>query len=774
MRIFISVLFLLCISTFIHGQTSSEIGVWLDHLPYGVVKDIAENDKTLYCAAEQGLFIYNHDEKTINRLSKVNGLSDVSPSCLTWSARYKTLLIGYENGNIDFYASDNIVNFQDIKQSNNYPGLKRINQIVMNNEYAYICTDFGIVQYDMQRNIVEETFIIGNEGTTLAVHQLAFTDDSLFAATPSGLFAANRNAPLLTFESWNPINALGNDILYVCSIDDRVFAYKDGNDEIYYNDGNGWSPASSILPVFKGELLDMRTDKGYLLISNAFGSQAFSKDLNTTLQNYQTASETFDVSTITCSAISSNPGFYWVATQGTGLVAWIKYDGNLSYSEQIIPNSPARKSVIKMYHDDNRLFVAPGGITDVWGPSYVDFGYYELQDYDWTNHSSEEYNKYQDLVDFITDPEDEDHYYASSYGNGILEFKGGNFVRLINSENSNMEPMPATGGLEQRIGGFAEGEEGSIWFSNGYTEKPLGVLRQDGSVEMFSLGSLASSSDAVKNIIYTSENQAWLQLRNAGVVVAQINEDGVVSDRKKLSKIEGQGNLPSETVLSYAEDLDGEIWIGTNEGMAVLYSPQNIFEEERNYDFDIIVIDDDGDGNGERVLGSEVINDIEVDGSNKKWFGTANSGAFYTSENGKEQIYNFTVDNSPLPSNTILDIEIDDITGMVYFATDQGIVSFQGGATRGVEQHADVFAYPNPVEPGYEGPVLIRGLVTNAQVKITDIEGNIVFETVAEGGQALWSVKNHAGQRVKSGVYMAFITNDDGSATAITKIMVIN
>src|SRR5690606_21222896 len=111
-------------------------------------------------------------------------------------------------------------------------------------------------------------------------------------------------------------------------------------------------------------------------------------------------------------------------------------------------------------------------------------------------------------------------------------------------------------------------------------------------------GSLISSSDAVKNIMYTSENQVWLQTKSKGVVVAQINEDGLVSDRKGLSSTEGLGNLPTSTVLSFAEDLDGEIWLGTNEGMAVLYSPQNIFEAERNYDFQIIVIDEDDDGNG--------------------------------------------------------------------------------------------------------------------------------------------------------------------------------
>lgn len=756
------------------AQSSSSIGVWLDHLPYGNIKDMVERSKVVYCATDQGLFVYDHEEQNIERYSKVNALSDVSLSCLGWSEQYRTLLIGYENGNIDLFANGNIENMLDIKASPSYSGLKQINHIETEGKYAYICTNFGIVQYDMDRGIVEETFVIGPNGITLAVTQLAFSEDSVFAATELGLFAANRNAPLLTFESWNPITSVGSSIPFVCAIDDRIFVYQSNDsidDEILYSDGQGWSK-SPLSQLYKGNLNDMRSDKGFLLVSNNFASYALQKDASTVFQNFQSGSQSFDVPSLTCSVISEDDRFFWVGTSGIGLMAWIKYDGVNSYSDQILPNSPNRKFVTQMYHDDERLFVSPGGYTSVWSPAFTDYGYYELREYDWTNHSSSEYNGYGDLVAFVTDPNDESRYYASSYGNGILEFKDGQFLKLINSQNSDMVPMANS--TEQRIGGFTADDNGGIWFSNSQTERPLGVLREDGSIEMFSLGSLTSSSDAIKNIMYTSENQVWLQVRNGGVVVAQINEDGLVSDRKALASEEGFGNLPSGTVLSFAEDLDGEVWIGTIEGMAVLYSPQNIFEAERNYDFQIIVIDEDGDGNGERVLGTEVINDIEVDGSNKKWFATANSGVFYTSENGKEQIYNFTIDNSPLPSNNIMDIEVDDVTGMVYFATDQGIVSFQGGATEGVSSMMDVFAYPNPVEPGYDGPILIRGLVTNAQVKITDIEGNIVYETVAEGGQALWSGKSFSGERVKSGVYLAYITNDDGSAKAVTKIMIIN
>jgi hypothetical protein len=367
-------------------------------------------------------------------------------------------------------------------------------------------------------------------------------------------------------------------------------------------------------------------------------------------------------------------------------------------------------------------------------------------------------------------------FYASSYGNGILELRiNGDeveFLRIINETTTSGALPSIQGSGNHRVAGMSKDLNGNIWFTNALTDKPLGVIRPDGQVESFSLGAAGSGANVLK-IMATSSNQVWLQVRNGGVIVVRL-EDGVPIENRSLSSSEGGGNLPSATVLSFAEDADGEIWIGTNEGLAVLFSPENIFEANRSYDASIIVIDEDGDGNGERVLGTEAINDIEIDGSNKKWFGTVNSGVFYTNENGRVQLLRFSKENSPLASNTILDIEIDDRTGMVYFGSDQGIVSYQGQATAGEERMTNVFAYPNPVEPGYGGPILIRGLVTNAQVKITDIEGNIVFETVAEGGQAVWSGNRFNGERVVSGIYLAFISDDLGANTEVTKIMIIN
>jgi ribosomal protein S11 len=213
------------------------------------------------------------------------------------------------------------------------------------------------------------------------------------------------------------------------------------------------------------------------------------------------------------------------------------------------------------------------------------------------------------------------------------------------------------------------------------------------------------------------------------------------------------------------------MWIGTTEGLVVLYSPQNVFQPGKNFDAQPVLFEEDGVV--QRLLGTEAVNAVVVDGANKKWFGTLNSGVFYTSADGTETIYNFTVDNSPLLSNTILDIAIDDETGEVYFATAEGIVSYRGSATRGYDDYTDVYAYPNPVRPGYDGPIYIRGLVTNARVKITDVAGNIVFETIAEGGQARWDGLNLDGEKVVSGVYVAYITDDLAEKTTVTKILVI-
>lgn len=762
------------------AQSTTDIGVWLDHLTYSNVVDVHAVGDQIFVATEQGLFIYDQDEGSIDRLSKANGLSDVSLTTLGWSDEYKTLLVGFENGNVDLVVGSEVINVSDIRQSGNHVGLKNINHFEVNGNLAYICTDFGMVSYNLERNVFADNFIIGPNGSVLGIKDLSITPDSMYAATTDGLYVASLNDPLIFFKSWHKDHRIKAPIGQVENFNGRIMVTRQSaapvNDSIFIKEPNGWRYVTELPDSSK--VFDISAKGNRVAICNGSSAQTYDEQFKIII-NVQTGVlvnegiSTIDASLLSLksASIGESDDFLWIGSND-GMFANIRYDGANSYQQNIWPNSPAAKSVYKLHHDGNRLFVGPGGISDVYAPVFNNDGYYQLEDYFWTNYPNSEFNSFQDIVAFAVDPEDPKHFYASSYGNGIVEFQDNSFKQLISSLSFPAKFPGIDGGNEHRVGGFSTDEENNIWFTNSRTEKPLCVLRPDGTVECFSLGSVVPSNAEIKSILYTSQDQIWIQMRGGGVAVVNVvNETTFIP--KKLSSSEGSGNLPSERVLSFAEDQDGEIWIGTDEGMAVLYSPQNIFEEERNYDAQIIVIDEDGDGNGERVLGSEQINDIEVDGSNKKWFATAVSGVFYTSENGKEQIFNFNKNNSPLPSNNVLDIEIDDVTGMVYFATDQGIVSFQGGATEGVESHTDVFAYPNPVYPDYNGPILIRGLVTNAQVKITDIEGNIVYETIAEGGQAIWSGRSFNGEKMQSGVYLAFITNDDGTATAVTKILII-
>ena len=179
------------------------------------------------------------------------------------------------------------------------------------------------------------------------------------------------------------------------------------------------------------------------------------------------------------------------------------------------------------------------------------------------------------------------------------------------------------------------------------------------------------------------------------------------------------------------------------------------------------------DGVAKELLQEQSITDIAVNGSNQKWISTADSGVFFFSANGQETIYHFTKDNSPLPSDMVTDIEINAATGEVFFATNKGLVSLQGVSTRPADSLDNVYVYPNPVRPNFEGTVKVAGLVSKANIKITDIEGNLVHETTSEGGTIEWDTTAFGKHKVASGVYMIFIAAEDATETAVKKVMII-
>jgi len=238
-----------------------------------------------------------------------------------------------------------------------------------------------------------------------------------------------------------------------------------------------------------------------------------------------------------------------------------------------------------------------------------------------------------------------------------------------------------------------------------------------------------------------------------------------------IGKEIGNGNLPTNNIRALSFDNQNRLWIGTLNGLRVLFNVSGFFVEGNNIDAQAIIILEDGVP--QELLFEQSITDIEVDGSNNKWISTASSGVFYLSSNGQETLLRFTTENSPLPSNNVQDIAIDDLSGVVYFATINGLVAFNGTSTAPRDDLDNVYAYPNPVRPGFNGDVTIDGLTARANVKITDILGNLVFEKTSEGGSVLWDTTAFGNYKVASGVYLVLVTTEDALETKVSKIMII-
>ena len=220
------------------------------------------------------------------------------------------------------------------------------------------------------------------------------------------------------------------------------------------------------------------------------------------------------------------------------------------------------------------------------------------------------------------------------------------------------------------------------------------------------------------------------------------------------------------------QDHDGTIWIGTLSGLILAKNPETIFNQ--NYNFEQIKIPrNDGTDEADYLLDNESINDIEVDGINRKWIATASSGVFLVSADGTETIEHFTTENSPLPSNTVLSIAINQKSGEVFFGTDNSIISYQSDTAEGAESFSDIRAYPNPVREDFTGLITIAGLVENTTVKITDMAGNVVYATTSKGSLATWDGTTTDGKRVSSGVYFAVCTTANKKVYARTKLLVL-
>ncbi len=769
---------LLALVSFVAGSTlrasDIAIGHWRHHLPNNTITRLAETGKYIVGATPYGMVAFNKADNSMKRINKVDGLNDFGLSAIQWSEKEEVLMIGYENGNLDFMINDRFINVPDIMQAS-ILGSKRINQIVPYESSALLACDFGVVELDIANRLIMDTWFIGPFGSMVNVHDILVTDTVLFAATNAGLLHASAEATnLADYRNWHRMTVSGQEnetFMHIVKHHDRIFISRSDTDTdiLYYFNGGEWVELSPPQGFDGDEIKSVRSSAGNLVVASGNRLDVFDGDLNVIKQLDSYYGGTPNPN----DAIYDSGGRLWIADDRSGLV---KQHGPQSY-ERIILEGMDYADAFGLAARDGRIWVAPGGKSYIGSNEWNNHGYYFFEDGKWTRYRRSQFpllDNVRDIIYITVDPANSQKAYASAWFGGMVVVGTEGAIKLYDETNSTLRKRS---GLDDylRVGGTAMDNQGNLWVTNSETDTPLSVKKQNGDWLAFPNAGLFDTQTRVGKIIIDMQGQKWINLHGSGIFLfKEHNLDNANSfDARRLTTQSGQGGLPNNRVHSMAVDHSGYVWVGTEEGVGVFYSPGRAFSNEP-FDAHRIIVEQE-DGFAGYLLETETVTAITVDGSNKKWFGTARSGAFLLSADGRETVFHFNEDNSPLPSNNILDITINEKNGEVFFATDRGLASYRAFATEAGPRHsADVYAYPNPVRRGYEGYIAVKGLVRNANVKITDISGNLVWETVAEGGQAIWNGQDLHGRRPSTGVYLVFSTNDDGEETMVTKIMFMN
>ncbi len=763
---------------------SLPIGQWKTHLPYQNCKSVTGSPTKIWAATDNGLFVLNKSDNTLQRITKIDGLADLSIGKIAYNSYNDVLFVGYENGNIDLIQGTTITNLPDIKRAQ-IIGEKKINNIYFIGPLAYVSVGFGIVVIDTDRKEVKDTYLIGTNGAYLTINDITSDGTTIFAATESGIYYASLSSQQLSnFTSWTKFNNIvgGNSNRVYNAIEFfngslvanfRVVGYMVDTVLTYNVSSLAWGYLSNFIGT--ASIHDMYVRNNTLFLCDLYATYLIDQNFNSNISTFYYP-QNLILGPLTPSAPQQiyvdADGIFWEADLNYGLVRM----AFMGYGDSFFPNGPITTDTYFMASYKQQLLVVPGGHDDAWNNVLNHKGVSTMQNGWWKN-----FGKYQipqldttfDLHAAAIDPNDANHYFLGSWGWGMLEIKDGNVDTLWNNFNSTLRSK-----IEYQwcgISGMKYDTAGNLWLANSHSSTCLNVYKKDGSWQAFDFSSMIPVGTTTGNIIITSIGQKWVVLpRGGGIIV--FDENGTLSTtsddlKKKLGFTEGLGNIPGTEVYSMAEDQEGEIWVGTDKGIGVFYCASSIFNSEGCDASQILITQG---GNVQILLENQVVTAIAVDGANRKWIGTEGGGVFLMSSDGQIELAHFTVDNSPLLSDNITSLVIDGITGEVFFGTTKGIISYMGEAIEGGKDIAEVFAFPNPVVHEYRGPIAITGLVIDTDIKITDVRGQVVFTTTSLGGRAIWDGNNFQGVRVATGVYLVFASSSDGTQKAVTKILLIN
>ena len=749
---------------------AQKIGDWTSYLPYQSGITVAQSESKIYYGTEWSIVQIDKEDFSSKRISKVDGLSDIGVKEIEFDDTNDQLIIAYTNGNIDFLKDQEVINLPNIKLNTDLIGTKSVNNINVSGDMIYLSTGFGLVTISSNDLLFGSTTF-----TDIPVQESVIFEDQIFISTDEGVFFAPSDGSenLIDFSLWHHIDeSFGLPILYSSSgisvyedqlyfvADDKLFRWDNGRlTEIWT------SPSDNISLGF------LSSDGDFLMlgvIGNDRRGDVFFYDGQTFLKSGNGCNDVIQ------DVIQDQFGRVWYADEYGGF----RITENIqSDCQHLNFNSPLSHEVSDIAIRDNEVYVASGGVKDNYDYSFTRSGYYFLKNRDWQNinQDNEIFIKENDLLNFlkIKPHPNKEELYIGTYWGGLLKVdEAAEILTLFDESNS---ALLGTIGDEQRerITGLQFDLENNLWVTSFGSPRPLALLDEDGQWTNFSLGSNKNLIDVVQDEF----GYLWIPAfgNNGGCYVFDPGSDLAASGDDNWRFItSSSSNMTTNVVNTVAVDLDGAVWIGTAEGPIIFDCGSDPFDLASCSGDRVKVLQDSIVA---FLLADQDILSIEVDGANQKWFGTRN-GIFVQSPDGEEEIYRFTVDNSPLFDNRIRDLAFNKESGELMIGTDRGLQSFKTPSTEGKPIHLDteVLVFPNPVQPNYDGPIAVKGLVRDALVKITDINGNLVTEVRAQGGQAVWNGEDISGRKVQTGVYLIFSTDDkafDRPDSYVTKVMVI-
>ncbi|MGO4905399.1 type IX secretion system anionic LPS delivery protein PorZ [Flavobacterium sp. W20_MBD1_R3] len=737
---------------------------WQGYFSYNEIKDVAVSATSVFAASENALFSKNTASNIIKTTNTVDGLSGQTISSVYHSSTFNKTLVGYENGLIIVIneADGSILNVVDIINKQLPANIKKINHFMEFEGVAYVSCDFGIVQFNLTSMQFGDTYFIGDNGAEISVNQTALFNGFIYAATNSGIRRATiSNKNLVDFNQWTTITN-GNwsgittfgTTLY--AVDASGFVHKFN---LATNSFAGFVQLAQ-------SSIDMRTAANYLIVTTLNSVYIYNNQMVLIRQiNTNQLPETN--AGFTCASIIGDAIFIGTKENGlttTSLSAAVTF-------ENITPSGPSRNNIFSLQATPNMLWTVYGDYTADYNPYPLDsYGISKFSADGWLNIPYQNVFGAKSMTRVTINPSNENEVYASSFFSGLLKIENDEPKILYNQTNSGLESLTFVGPdyIDIRVNGTAFDKSGNLWVTTSRIKNGLKVLKPNGQWQSYAMDAILAS--AIDN------NFGTIAIDKSGTKWLSTNQDGVVAFNESTNKFKkittgaDTGNLPVSNVSVVAVDTRNQLWIGTTKGLRVLPNVNSFQSEEQMTANPIIILEDNL---AQELLYEQFITDIAVDGANNKWIGTADSGLFLVSPNGQETQYHFTINNSPLPSNVINDVDINSATGEVFIATAKGLVSFKGIATAANDDLSNAYVYPNPVRPEYQGTVKIAGLLDKATIKITDIGGNLVYETTAEGGTIEWDTTAFGKYKVASGVYMIFISAQDGVETKVKKVMII-